>query len=105
MPHQSLGVRIEQKLVPVEAVARIRRVRPVHAVGVDRARAEVAEVTVPDLVGVLEELDPLELPLALVVEEAELDAGRVGGKEREVHPEPVPGGAKGVWAAFGQPGA
>ena len=86
-------------------MTRRRLVGSVDPVAVDRAGAQVAQVAVPDLVGVLEELDALELPLAPGVEEAELHAGGVRGEEREVDPEPVPGGAQRVREAFGEPGA
>ncbi len=54
----------------------------------------------PDLVGVFRQLDPLQLRLAFVVEEAELDLGGVGGEQGEVDAEPVPGRAEGEGPAL-----
>jgi len=60
----------------------------VDPVAVDRAGAGIRQVTVPDLVGVFGELDPLDLLLALVVEQAELDLGGVGREQGEVDARP-----------------
>ena len=72
----------------------LRLVGAVHAVAVDRAGPRVGQIAVPDLVGVFGQLDALELALAVVVEQAELDLGRVGREQREIDAEPVPGGAE-----------
>ena len=61
-----------------------------HAIAVDRARARIGQIAVPDLVGEFRQLDALDFALAVVVEKAELDLGGVGGKQREVDPEPGP---------------
>jgi hypothetical protein len=79
------GIGVEEELVRVEAVAGVRRMRAVHAVAVDRARARIGQVAVPDLVGEFRQLDPVDLRLARIVEEAELHLGGVRGEEREVH--------------------
>src|SRR3546814_3854398 len=55
--HELLGVRVDQKLVGIEAVAGVRLVWAVHPVAVDGARSCLGEVAVPDLVGVLGQLD------------------------------------------------
>ena len=45
----------------------------------------------PDLVGVLGKADPFDLASGLaVVVEADLDAGRGLGEQREIRPAPVP---------------
>nr|WP_247878963.1 hypothetical protein [Azospirillum brasilense] len=44
----------------------------------------------PDLVGVLRQDDPLDLALAGLVEQAQLDLLGVRGEQGEVDPEPVP---------------
>jgi hypothetical protein len=49
---------------------------------------------VPDLVGDFPKFDALDLALAAVVEQAQLDFGRVGGEQREIDPEPSPGRAE-----------
>ena len=89
-----LRVRIEQQLVGVEPVTGLRRVGTVHPVAVDGAGARVWQVAVPDLVGVLGQLDAVELRAARGVEQAQLDLGRVGREQGEVDPEPVPGRTK-----------
>jgi hypothetical protein len=41
---------------------------------------------VPDLVGEFRQFDALDLALAAVIEQAQLDLGRIGGEEREIDP-------------------
>ncbi len=81
-------------------MARGGLVGAVHPVGVHRVGAEIAQVAVPHLVGELGQLDAVELAPARLVEQAQLHPGGVRGEEREVDPEPVPGGAQGVGQAF-----
>src|SRR3546814_14202514 len=76
---QNLGVGVQQQLVGVEAMARLRLVGAMHAVAVVLPRANVVQVAVPDLVGVLRQGDALQLAAAGAVEEAELDLlGKIG---------------------------
>ena len=65
-------------------VARI--VRTVDAVAVELAGPHVGQVAVPDLIGALAQLDlrATRPRRPCVVEEAQLDAGRVLGEDREV---------------------
>ena len=84
------GVGVEEKLVRVEAVAGRGLVGPMGAQAVELPGAEVGEVAVPDLVGELGQRDALGLALAVGVEEAELDLGRVGREDRDVDAGPVP---------------
>ena len=93
-------VRIEQQLVRIEAMTGRRLVRPVHAIAVQRRRTDAGHVAVPDLVGVLGQLDPLQLAVARRVEQADLDLGGVGGEQAEVDPLAVPGGAAGKRRSF-----
>ena len=79
-----LGVGIEQQLVGIEAVAGRGLVGAVHAIAVDRARPRIGQVAVPDLVGVFGQCDALELALAAIVEQAELDLG--GVQDRKLTP-------------------
>src|SRR5262249_31989820 len=48
----------------------------------------------PDLVGEFGQLDALELALAVDVEQAELDLAGMGGEQREIDADAVPGGAE-----------
>ena len=68
------GIRVEQQLVRIEAMARLRLIRAVHAITVNRARAEIGHVAMPHLVGVVRQIDPSDFCLAVTVEEAQLHA-------------------------------
>ena len=78
----------------IEAKAALRLIGPVHAIAVELARHDVAEIAVPDILGALRQRDALELAPALVVEQAKLDLLGIGGKQREVRAAPVPGRAQ-----------
>ena len=65
-------------------------VRSMDAIAVDGSRPRIRQVAVPDLVGVFGQGYPLDLTIAPGVEQAELDLGRVRGKQGEVDAEPVP---------------
>ncbi len=83
-----LRVRVDQQLRPVEPAAGLRVVRAVDAVAVALPRPDPRQVAVPVERGALVQLDAL-FPSVLVIE-AELDALRVLGEEREVRPVAVP---------------
>ena len=87
-----LGVRIDQELRGVEAMAGARVVGPVDAVAVALAGADARQVDVPVERGALGDLDPL-LDV-VVVEQAQLDPLRVLGEQGEVGPVPVPARAQ-----------
>jgi hypothetical protein len=55
---------------------------------------------VEDLVGIFRQRDPLELPLPGIVEQAKLDLGGIGRKQREIDAEPGPGGAQRIGKTF-----
>ena len=94
-----LAVGVDQQLVGIEAVAGLRLVGPVHAIAVELARRHVGEINVPDVLGVLRQGDAVGLAPAGAVEQAEIDARRVGGEQREVGAAPVPGRAERVGRA------
>ena len=72
-------------------MAVLRRVRAVDAVAVKLTGVHVGEVAVPHHVGVLGQRDRQRLHLGVDrVEETELDAGGVLGKDREVDADTVP---------------
>ena len=71
-------VRVEQQLVGIKAVAGLGLIRAVHTKAIKRRRADLGHMTVEDFVGVLRELEPVDLSGAVAVEEANLDPGRVG---------------------------
>ncbi len=83
-------VGIDQQFVWIEAVSGLGLVRSMHSIAVDGAGAHIDQVAVPDLVGVLGQLDALDLGLTVGVEQAQLDLGGIGGEQREVRALPVP---------------
>ena len=96
LPHRPLDrlrIRVDQQLVRVEAVARSRLVGAVDAIPVALPGTDAAHVAVPVERGALGQLDP-RLAVGLV-EQAELDALRVLGEEREVRAFAVPARTKG----------
>ena len=87
-PLDRLGVRVEDELGGIEAVALGRRVGAVHAEAVALAGADERQVRVPVERGPLAQLDAL-LGVVLV-EQAQLDARGVLGEDREVRAAAVP---------------
>jgi hypothetical protein len=84
-------IRIEQQLVRIEAVARLRLVGTVHAVAVIGSRVGIRQIAVKDLIRVFGQLDACLLTLAARIEETDLDLGRVLREQREVRALTVPG--------------
>ena len=72
------GIRVEQQLVGVEAVARLGLIGAVHAEAVERPRPDIGDMAVEDLVGVFGELEAIASPAGRRVENANLDLRRVG---------------------------
>jgi hypothetical protein len=67
----------------------------VRAEAVERARRDVSDTAVPDVIRALGEREPADLSLRIVpVEEAELHRGGVLAPHREVDTAPVPRGAE-----------
>ena len=77
----SAGVRVEQKLVGIEAVTGFRFERAVHPESVERPRADVGHVAMKDLIGQFRKLETVGLAPAFGVEQANVDAGGVCRKE------------------------
>ena len=92
-------VGIEQQLVGIEAVPFPGPVRSVHAIAVEHARTRLRQVAMPDQVGLLAQLDALQLAPARVVEDAQFDFLRVFGEQREVDALAVPGCPERIGAA------
>jgi hypothetical protein len=61
---------IDQQLVGIEAVSGLRFERAVDAIAINGAGAGGRKIPVPDLVGVLRQLNPLQFGLAAVIEQA-----------------------------------
>ena len=90
-----LRVRIQQELRWVAPMTFGGLVRAVDPVAVSLTRLDPWDVGVPDIAVDLDELDPRLL--AVLVDEAELDARRNLGEEREVHSGAVKGRTQRVW--------
>ena len=105
-PGDLQGVGVDEELVGVEAMAPRWRVGAVDPVAVELARPDIGEEGVPHEVRPLRHPHPLGLdPIGRIVEEAELDAGRVPGKQGEVDSHAVPGRPERCWPAGPQPWA
>ena len=85
-------VRIDQDLIPIEAVAGAGLVRAVHAVPVQEPGSCLRQVDVPDEIRAFFDPNPVRL-LRVVwsVEEAEVHCCCIFGKQGEVHSLAVPG--------------
>ena len=95
-----LGVGLDQQLVWVEAVTMRRIVGAVHAIAVEQARAGLRQIAMPDQVGPFTQFNTLNFLFPTGIKEAQLDLGRILGKEGEVDPFAIPGGAPwkgGTW--------
>ncbi len=80
------GVRVDQELGRVEAMAVPRIVGAVRPQSVPGARAEARDEAVEHVAGALRQRDALDLGLARRVEQAQLDGARVRGEDRDVGP-------------------
>src|SRR5262245_35824499 len=70
-----------------------RLVRTMNPVAVELAELDIRQVAMPDLVGLLRQLDPLRLlGRRAGVEKTQLDLRGMLREQREVDPHPVPGG-------------
>src|SRR5665213_2737439 len=80
-----------------------RLVWAVRAKAVELPRFGIRKIAVPDFVGAFGQVEPREFPAARWIEQAKLDARRIGGKYREVHTQAVPGRAKRIRTPGKQP--
>ncbi len=80
----SAGVGVEQKLVRIEAMARLGLEWPVDAEAVKRAGPDAGDVAVKDFVGVFGQLEPVDLASVRRVEDADVDPRRMRGEDREI---------------------
>src|SRR5438067_3762011 len=84
------GIRIQQELIRVEAMACFRLVRTMHAETVRGAWPDCGQVAVPYLVRILGERDTLQFLFAGVVENADLDLACACGEYSEIRSSAVP---------------
>ena len=96
LPLQVLCIGLDEQLVRVEAIAFLGRVRPMHAIAVQQARTRLRQIRVPDLIGTLAQLDPLQLVLAAGIEQTQLHFVGAAGKNGEIDTFTVPRGATGI---------
>ncbi len=90
-----LGVRVEQQLGRIEAVAFLRLVRPMDSEPVQLAGTDVGKVGVPDLIGALAKPDSRRfLPVLVVMEETEVHRGGTLREDGEVGSLAVPRGTE-----------
>jgi hypothetical protein len=76
---------------------------PVNAIAVRGARPDSGQVTMPDLIGVLGEYDPLQFLLAIVVKDAHFYLGGMGRKDRKVRTSTIPNRTDRMRSAFFNP--
>jgi hypothetical protein len=90
------GVGVQQQLVRIEAVSLLRPIRTMDPVAVQLARTHFRQIGMPDLVGLLAQLDALLFLSPAVVKQAQLDLVGVLGEQGEIDSLSVPGGAQGI---------
>src|SRR5438309_842513 len=91
---ERLGIGIEQQLVGIEAMAMLRLIGAMNAVAVLCAWADIGEIAVPDIVGALQQAEPLQLAAIAGIEQAQFDLLRICRKDRKVCPDAVEGRSK-----------
>ena len=81
-------------------MAVFRLVGAIDAITVDLPGMGVRQIAVEGLVGVLGQLDTLQLDLACGIEQAQLDLGGIGREQGKVDAQAIPGGPKGEGQPF-----
>ena len=89
-PLQSTGVRIEQQLVGIEAMASLGRMGTVRPQAVERPGRKGRHMAVPDGPAAFGQGHPRGLPPAVLGEQAQLDSRRVLREHGDVRARPVP---------------
>src|SRR5258708_19622200 len=83
-------VGIEQKLMRIESVTRLRLIRPMDAVSINSGRSNIRQINVPNLVGVFREYDSLEFTFAPLVEQTQLHFSPLIPQKGQVPTPPSP---------------
>jgi hypothetical protein len=94
-----LGVGVEQQLVRIEPVPLLRPVRTMDPVAVQLAGTQFGQVGMPDLIGLLAQLEALLFVSSAAIKQAQLDLIRVLGEQGKIDPFAVPRGAQGIGLA------
>ena len=84
------GVGVEQQLVGIEAVARLRLVGAMHPVAIECSGMHIRQIAVKHLVGIFGQFDAGRFGLSRGIEEADFDLRGVRGEQREIAPVTVP---------------
>ena len=87
--HQFTGIRVNKQLMRVKAVTVFRIVGAIDAIAVQRTGFQVRHIAVPDLMGILRQLQPGDFCFPGRVKQTELHPLRVRGEQREVNALPV----------------
>ena len=93
LAHDGLGVGVEQQLVGVEAAPAVRIIGTVDTVTVKEPRTRLRQIGMPDVIGLLLNVEPCHLVRTSWIEETQLDSLGMLGEEREIDSSPIPGGA------------
>ena len=89
----------------IEPKALIWLVGSMDAITVECSRAGIRQECMPDFIRIFWQLDAFDFVLALSVEQAKLDFGRVRREQSEVYAKAGPGRATRVWRALFQTAA
>ena len=76
-------------------MTRLRLVGPVDAIAIEVPGPNLGQIAVENLVGILRQLDPVDLPVRRAVEQAELHLRRMGGEKREIGALSIPTAPRG----------
>jgi hypothetical protein len=95
-PADGLGVGIDQNFSGIKTMSFRGVVGPVNAEPVELPGSQVRNKAMPHPVRAFGEGNPPRFLPVQSVEKAQIHPGGVFGKEGEIHPPPVPGGAQGV---------
>ena len=75
----------------IEAQSLGRVVRPVNAITILQARPCLGQVAMPNLIGLLPDVDPLQLAAPRLIEKTEFNFFRVFREKGKIHSFAVPG--------------
>ena len=91
---QGLGVRVDQQLVRIEAVAGLRFIWPAHPKAVELSRSCLREEDVPHLIGTLFNSNGVRFFLLVgMIKQTQFHSRRIFRKQREIHAFAIPGRA------------
>ena len=91
-----LGIGIQHQLFRIEAVAVMRLIGPIDAVAVNLPSFKPRHIAMPDIAGFLRQRDALQFGLAVIAEQAQLDARCMFRIERKVDAAAIESGAEGI---------